>query len=202
MGVTRITMVRHGETEWNVTMRLQGMKNSDLTKKGIRQARQAANALRKRDFDRLISSDQERAVKTAQQLNEYHHLEIETDPALRERNFGIMEGLTREEIMERYPETYHGYMDRKDSYRIPEGETLIDFYARVTGGINRIVQMSEGQNLLIVTHGGVLDCMMRMLFDIPLTTARNFSIYNGSINEFSYEQGKWHLDTWGKLPFH
>jgi broad specificity phosphatase PhoE len=98
MNKTKITLVRHGETEWNVAMRLQGTKNSPLTENGIKQAELVAEALSQQKFHRLISSDLDRALKTAAILNIYHHLQIEEEPALRERNFGIMEGLTRDEI--------------------------------------------------------------------------------------------------------
>lgn len=194
-------MVRHGETEWNIAMRLQGMQNSELTKKGIEQAKQAAEALRNRTFDKLISSDLKRALETAVILNQFHDLPLERNASIRERNFGIMEGLTREEIMERFPDTYQGYMQRKDTYQVPDGESLVDFYARVTKGVRQIAEDYEGKRLLIVTHGGVMDCMMRMIFDYPLSAPRRFSIYNASINEFSVNEGQWQLDTWGNIEF-
>jgi 2,3-bisphosphoglycerate-dependent phosphoglycerate mutase len=201
MSCTPVTLIRHGETEWNVAMRLQGMQNSNLTEKGMDQARMASKALMKRTFDVLISSDLERAVKTAEILNAYHHLPVEQNKLLRERNFGVMEGLTREQILARYPETYHGYMNREDTYRIPEGESLAEFYGRVTGAIKRIVKDRPGKRILIVTHGGVLDCMMRMIFNYPLTAPRRFSIFNASINDFTFENGNWHLETWGNIDF-
>lgn len=201
MARTQVTIVRHGETEWNVAMRLQGMQDSNLTHKGIEQASLTAKALQKKSFDKLISSDLERAIKTAEILNEYHNLPIVKNTVLRERNFGIMEGLTREIIMAEHPETYEGYMQRKDTYQIPEGESLVEFYARVTEGINAIVKANEGKQLLLVSHGGVLDCMIRMIFDYPLSAPRRFSIYNASINVFSVNMGEWRLDTWGNVDF-
>jgi probable phosphoglycerate mutase len=201
MTKTRLTIIRHGETEWNLALRLQGMKNSELTRKGLEQARVAARALKDKKFDRLITSDLKRAVITAEILNEYHHLPVLQDETLRERNFGIMEGLTREEIQERYPETFNGYMLRKDTYQIPEGESLVSFYKRVTTGIRHIAQQNKGCSVLIVTHGGVLDCIMRMIFDYPLSAPRRFSIYNASINNFSIDENEWQLDTWGNIDF-
>ena len=201
MGRTKITMVRHGETDWNIAMRLQGMQNSELTKKGIEQAKQAAEALRNKNFDKIISSDLKRAMETAEIINKLQDVPLEKNVSIRERNFGIMEGLTREEIMDRFPETYQGYMQRKDTYPVPEGESLVDFYARVTTGMQQIVRENEGKHLLIITHGGVLDCMMRMIFDYPLSAPRRFSIYNASVNEFSVNEGQWQLDSWGIIEF-
>lgn len=201
MAKTRVILVRHGETEWNIAMRLQGKQDSQLTEKGIKQAEAAAKVLQHERFHRLISSDLPRAVKTAEIINQYHGLDLESDASLRERNFGIMEGLTREEILKKYPETYHGYMQRRDTYQIPEGETLVDFFDRVTKGMNRIAEQSTGKRVVVVSHGGVLDCMMRMLFKLPLPSPRRFSIFNGSLNIFSWEGGKWELETWGYIPY-
>jgi 2,3-bisphosphoglycerate-dependent phosphoglycerate mutase len=201
MSGTSLTLIRHGETEWNVAMRLQGMKNSNLTEKGLDQARMAGQALMKRTYDVLISSDLERAVKTAEILNAYHHLPVEQNKLLRERNFGVMEGLTREQIMAKYPATYHEYMNRNDVGQIPEGESLVEFHGRVTGAMNSIVKEHTGKRILIVTHGGVLDCMMRMIFDYPLSAPRRFSIFNASINDFVFEDGHWYLETWGNIDF-
>ena len=199
MGSTKVTMIRHGETNWNVAMRLQGKKDSDLTLKGIQQAELVAKALSHRTFDIFISSDQGRAIKTAEIINKYHSLDLILNKNLRERNFGIMEGLTREEIGKKYPEVHEGYMKRKSEYQVPDGESLIQLYSRVTGELKKIVGSYNGSKILIVTHGGVLDCIMRMVFSYSLDISRNFSIYNTAINTFSVEDGIWNLDEWGNI---
>jgi 2,3-bisphosphoglycerate-dependent phosphoglycerate mutase len=197
MSITRLTIVRHGETEWNVVMRLQGKRDSKLTPLGRMQAEHASKALRYRKFDVLISSDQGRAIETAKIINVYHQLELILSDKLRERNFGIMEGLTREEVAEKYPMVHDGYMKRKSNYQIPEGESLAQFYSRVSDELKRISGQWSEQNILIISHGGVLDCTMRMVFGISLDVRRNFSIYNASINTFTYSDGHWDLDEWG-----
>jgi len=199
MSDTRITLVRHGETLWNVQMRLQGMMNSELTGNGKKQAEMVAGALRERNFNCIISSDLGRAVATAEAINKYHNLGLQLEPSIRERNFGVMEGLTREEILERYPGVHTGYMERKDTYQIPRGESLVDFYKRVTSGLEEIINQNIGKDILIVTHGGVLDCIMRMVFGYALNAPRRFSIYNGSINVFSVRNNEWFLEQWGNI---
>ncbi len=199
MDKTRVTLVRHGETEWNVAMRLQGMKDSALTKNGLQQVQLVAKALSKLNFDMLISSDLGRAIRTAEIINKHHGLEIKTDPSLRERNFGIMEGLTREQIQKKYRDVFDGYMERKDTYQIPQGESLVDFYKRVTDGLNRIIKTYPEQEILIVSHGGVLDCVMRMVFNYSLSAPRCFSIYNASVNSFSVKGNEWFLEQWGNI---
>jgi probable phosphoglycerate mutase len=199
MGITKVTMIRHGETEWNVAMRLQGNQDSNLTSLGIKQVELVAEALSSKPFDIHISSDQGRAVKTAEIINEHHHLKIVLNENLRERNFGIMEGLTREEIAEKYPEVHESYIKRKSEFQVPQGESLIQLYSRVTNELKRIVSLHESKKILIITHGGVLDCTMRMVFSYSLDNPRNFSIYNAAINTFSVKDGKWNLNEWGNI---
>ena len=183
-------------------MRLQGMQNSNLTDNGLKQVKSTANILKNQKFDTLYTSDLERAVKTAEIINTFHHLKINMDASIRERNFGVMEGLTREQIQEKYPEIHTGYMKRKEKYQIPEGENLVTFFNRVKKGVNQIVQLHEGEKILMIAHGGVLDCIMRMIFDYPLASPRRFSIFNASINRFSIENGEWFLEEWGNISHH
>ncbi|MBN1599613.1 MAG: histidine phosphatase family protein [Bacteroidales bacterium] len=195
--ITRITVIRHGETEWNQTMRLQGKQDSPLTKKGWEQAEKVAAAIKDEKFDCFITSDLGRALDTSKVINRYHNLKLIKNENLRERNFGVMEGLTRDEIKDKFTEVYNGYMHRKEKYEIPGGESLVTFYKRVTDEMNVIVRKYKGQNILVVAHGGVLDCIMRMMFNYPLSARRGFSIYNAAINMFSYEDNKWMLEQWG-----
>jgi probable phosphoglycerate mutase len=199
VGKTTITMIRHGETEWNVSMRLQGYQDSQLTQQGMQQVQQVAGALSKRSFNVLISSDQGRAVKTAEGINRHHNLNLILNKNMRERNFGIMEGLTREQIAQKFPEVHDGYMKRKSEYQVPDGESLFQLYSRVSRELKNMTELYKGNKILIVTHGGVLDCTMRMVFSIPLVAPRKFSIYNTAINTFSVKGNKWSLEEWGNI---
>lgn len=194
-----VTIIRHGETEWNVAMRLQGNSDSELTRKGISHVELLAKALQSKKYDVLISSDQKRALRTAEIINQYQGLTIVENSAFRERNFGIMEGLTHEEIIHNYPEVYTRYKKRKVQFQIPEGESLVQFYQRVTNGLQQMSKTYQGKKILLVTHGGVLDCALRMTLDIPLGTGRRFSIYNTSINTFSVSENQWLLEEWGNI---
>ena len=199
MGKTLVIVVRHGETKWNVTRQLQGRKNSNLTENGIKQAVLTAEALKNKSFDFLYTSDLRRALETTEIINKYHQLEIRIDESLAERNFGVIEGLKQDEMIEKYPEVFTRYMKREEEYQIPDGESLISFYNRVKKGLNAIANSHTGKRILIVTHGGVLDCMMRMVFNYPLSAPRSFSIYNASVNRFSVTDATWFLEEWGEI---
>ena len=199
MGKTSFTVIRHGETDWNVSRQLQGWKNSNLTENGIKQAELTAEALKHKNFDFLYTSSLRRALETTEIINKYHQLKIHIDNSLKERNFGVMEGLKQDEMLEKYPEVLTRYMQREEKYQIPEGESLVSFYNRVIDGVNAIAQSHSGKRILIVTHGGVLDCMMRRVFNYPLSAPRSFSIYNASVNRFSVTNGVWFLEEWGDI---
>jgi probable phosphoglycerate mutase len=196
---TMITIVRHGETEWNVAMRLQGKQDSPLTETGLLQAEKVAAALKSRTFDALVSSDLGRAIKTAETINKYHQLEIIRKAEFRERNFGVMEGLTLTQVSEKYPELHGNYKTRQENYHVPEGESLVEFSERVKEGFASLAETYAGKRILVVAHGGVLDCIFRMIFDLPLGTSRKFSIYNTSINNISWANDRWKLEEWGNI---
>src|SRR3954468_3280055 len=90
---TKIVLVRHGETKWNVEQRIQGQGDSPLTETGIEQARLIGRRLGREHFDRLVSSDLGRAMQTAAEIGQLTGHAVDADPRLRERHFGAGEGL-------------------------------------------------------------------------------------------------------------
>lgn len=197
--MVKITIVRHGETEWNKTMQLQGFTDSPLTKKGIRQAELLAETIKERTFDILITSDLYRAEHTANIINKHLNLQLIKNSGLRERSFGIMEGMTREEIEKKHASTYNSYIKRKATHEIPEGESLVAFNKRVMDTFQQIINQHAHKKILIVAHGGILDCIIRHTFQLNLDDSRKFTIYNTSVNTFLIENDNWMLDEWGNI---
>ena len=196
---TEITIVRHGETVWNAQMRIQGHCNSDLTENGILQAELVGKALAKREFDVLFSSDLERAAETARIINTNLLLPHHLKPNLRERSFGVLEGMTIAEIKEQYPTEYAHYIQRDPKFVIPEGESPEQLYQRIVSEIEVIANQFRNQKILIVAHGLVLEMMMYRTFNIPLDNPRVFSINNSSISSFYIDDQKWFLKEWGVI---
>lgn len=199
MALTRLTLVRHGETEWNVTMQLQGHRDSSLTKLGRKQVEATAELLKGRKFDCLYSSDLRRALRTAEIVNQYHQLEIQLESGLRERMFGIMESLTRNQLKQRYPETYEGYMNRVPDFPIPNGESLTDFNNRAISTLQTIAEQNQEKNILLITHGGILDCVIRHIFNMTLDSPRVYRLYNASVNTFVIQNNRWVMEEWGVI---
>jgi 2,3-bisphosphoglycerate-dependent phosphoglycerate mutase len=196
---TILYAVRHSETEWNLMGRQQGHLDSPLTALGIRQAQLLAGGLAKKSIDILFSSDLGRALQTAEIIAGRLSLDIHTDARLRESHLGIMQGLTREEFEERYPEEASRFNAREPEYVLPGGESIGQLFRRHIDCAEEIVRDNAGKNILIVGHGGVLRSFFHKATNTPLGGPRRFSLYNASINAFLISGAEWKLATWGEI---
>ena len=194
--VTRICFIRHGETDWNVEKRIQGHTDIPLNATGRAQALAMAYNAAHVSFNVIFSSDLQRAVETAQALAQREALEIQQLPQLRERHFGIFQGITAAEGAERHPEAYEHYRARDPHYAFETGESMLAFAARVAEAVDWMVRHHTGRTLAAVTHGGVLDILYRKATGRPLHTPRDFVIPNCALNWFRFDAHGWHLESW------
>lgn len=195
---TRICLVRHGETEWNAARRIQGQIDIGLNAAGQAQARAAGRCLRTAGITALYSSDLQRAWATAQAIGAALGLVPQSSPALRERCYGVFEGLTYDEAKQRHPAGYAAFEGRNADYDFENGESLRALFARVTGKLAEIAAAHPGSNVVVVVHGGVLDIVNRFVRGNPLEMPRDFLIPNAGINWISTVNGRWTVETWGE----
>jgi probable phosphoglycerate mutase len=189
--MTEILLIRHGETLWNQQGRMQGQHDSPLTPLGLQQARQLAQRLKNVAFTTLYSSDLGRAHQTARCIADATGHEIVVDAELRERHFGIFEGLTNHEIEKRHPELYVRFASREPDFAMPEGESASQFRDRCVGALERIAQRHAGETIVAVTHGLVLDSLYRTACSMSLDVPRGFPLLNCSLNTFRYAAAGW-----------
>lgn len=193
-------LVRHGETQWNIEKRFQGQKDSPLTEKGRNQIVAIAESLKGIQFDRLISSDLGRALETSEILSKSLNLKpIIQNKLLRERNFGIFHGLTREEAERLYPSEWGMVCSADDEAPVPEGETRHQMRLRVQQFLSEIPAMYPGERLLAVTHGGVVNMVIRFVLRIPFSEPRRFRLPNAGLSILVYEQNEWFVRTLNAL---
>lgn len=193
---TRVFMVRHGETEWNVEGRLQGHLNSPLTENGRQQAFLLKTRLSMYPIDAIFSSDLGRCRETAEILFPERTPEIEFTPLLRERNHGIFAGYNVHELKEKFPTEYQLFTQQKGKYVIPQGECIEDRFMRVSNYIQHQVEKYPEKTLVFITHGGGVDTLFRLTLQIDLNQNRNYVIPNLAFNEFRFKGGKWILKCW------
>lgn len=158
----RIYLVRHGETVWNVEKRLQGWKDSPLTENGLRNAERLAERLDGTRIDRIFSSDQKRALTTAQIIAKDRSIPIEILSSLRELNFGSWEGMTISEIEDKYPLEYNTYKTEPDKYISTDGESIGQLFDRAAKALKHIQSCGE-ENVLVVTHGVTIRALMTIV---------------------------------------
>lgn len=194
-----IILIRHGETQWNIEGRWQGHADSPLTKKGVNQAKAVAKRLRETSFSALYSSDLGRAMQTATIISHVTGHEIVADQRLRERNVGVLQGMTLKEMMTRYPEEWSQYQSQKAEYVIPEGESANQRSQINIEFLTGIAKKHMGECAVIITHGGVLNNLFKHVLKIPPEGNRRYKIYNGAINSFAYSENGWILRIWGDI---
>jgi len=199
-----ILLIRHGETAWNAVRRLQGHTDIPLNDEGARQAAALAQALAAEQVDVLVSSDLQRAMQTAQAVaDQYDGLRVQTDEQLRERCYGVFEGMLYAEIERQYPAEYALWQARDIDAVMPAGEreaeSFRQFYRRATDGIADWARRHPGRTIAIVAHGGVLECAYREAVGMSLDSPRDFQVKNASINRFTWSDGKLALTSWGEV---
>lgn len=196
--VTRFCFVRHGETAWNIERRLQGQLDIDLNPLGRHQAQAVAAWLAAEPIDALYASDLKRAWHTAERLELDLGLPRRALPELRERRYGVFEGLTYEEAAARYPDAYRRLEAREPEFVLPEGgESLVELSARVSAALCALAEAHHGQTVVAVTHGGVLDVINRFVRGRPLAAPRDFVIPNAGLNWVTVQGGRWDIEAWG-----
>ena len=159
---TFIGLLRHGETVWNREKRIQGSGNSPLTAEGIAMSRAWGQHLitGSTKWHRIVASPLPRAVQTAELVNESLHLPLMTDQALREKDWGRWEGLTLVQIEQNYPELLESLTKHGWDFKPPGGESRRALLQRVLGGLQCLRQRFDGENLLLVSHLGVIKSLL------------------------------------------
>ena len=189
---TELAVVRHGQTEFNRRGLYQGHADSPLTPEGEAQAQRLAPRLRSLDCSATVHcSDLGRARRTAELLVPPHGHRVREDAALRERCYGVFEGLSREEIAARYPDARIASGAASPDYTPPGGETQDEFTERVIRAFDRIAGENAGDRVLVVTHGGVVTAFARYVLGVPPNAPRRFDIGNTSLSLFyrDHERG-------------
>ena len=195
-GATRVVAVRHGETDWNTQTRIQGHTDIELNARGRWQAVRLAQALADEGVQAVYSSDLQRAHDTAQAVAAGAGLAVQHALGLRERHFGTFEGLTFPQIDERWPDDARRWRQREPDFAPGGGESLNVFYARCVQACAELADRHRGQTILVVAHGGVLDCLYRAATRVALNAPRTWQLRNAAVNRLLHSDGGFTLVGW------
>ena len=181
--MSRLLLVRHGETELKSSVRLWGRTDVELGAVGFRQAEKLRDRLAEEKIDVIYSSNLKRALITAETIASRHQLEVIPCDELREIDFGDTEGLTYEEVNQLYPEFIELRRKRGTSVKFPGGESLDDLSQRVSKFVNnRLDQHTDEETLLIVAHTGVTRILICQLLGLETRYMRHFRLDLASLS--------------------
>ena len=178
----RLLLLRHGQTTYNATRRMQGQMDTELSAEGVAQAERAAAHLgrRERDIHRIVSSDLRRAAETAEAAGRVLGISVERDSRLRETNLGDWQGRTHGEIDGEYPGQRATW--RHDAtWAPPGGETRVEVAARMRAVVDELLHDDSwpGSTVLLVAHGGAIAALTASLLDVPIS---HYTMFNGLRN--------------------
>jgi broad specificity phosphatase PhoE len=177
VAVTTLHLVRHGQSEWNLSSRLQGqVAHVPLTPLGLEQARTAASALAGRDVAAVHSSDLLRARRTAEVIGAALELPVQVDARLREQSYGTLEGLLTADVLAAAP-----YDFTDPDARAPSGESIRDVHDRLGRCLASYAERYAGRDCVLVTHGDAIRIGLAALDgfgpgDVPWRETPNGSI--------------------------
>lgn len=163
--ITRFGLIRHAQTTWNRQKRIQGQSDSPLTVEGERQAGRWGEILKQFSWDRILASDTGRAVKTAKLINDCLNLSLTTDPRLREQDWGQWAGKTVAQLKTEAPRKLDEEVRAGWDFCPPEGEDRRSVLARSLKALEAAAEKWPGDDILVVTHEGVVKSLVYHLCD-------------------------------------
>lgn len=172
-----IYVARHGQTEWNAKNKVCGVTDIALTEKGIAQANELAEQAKEKNIEFIISSSIKRAVTTSQIVSEKCHIPMMIDDRLVEQNYGIYEGVDRNDKL---------FLANKKNfaYKYPNGESMMQVAVRVYTFLDEIKKQYCGNNVLIVSHGGVCRIIKTYFNDMTNEEFFHYTLKNGKLEEY------------------
>ena len=179
-GSAEVCVVRHGETDWNISGILQGWIDVPINDKGRVQARELAQAFADSGFGCVFTSPLSRALETAQIIAS----DLRLGPpvrleGLKERHFGSVQGVPKAQLATLNPLLQQQLLDRNPACPFDQGETMDGFATRVLDAIMSIGERNPGERVLAITHGWVMDVITRHIRGLPRSAILNMKRKNG-----------------------
>lgn len=189
-----IYFLRHGQTEENSKRTYYGSLDVQLNENGIAQAEKAGEIFKNIEFNKVFISEKVRTFQTAQIALKDRDVQLIKDKRINEIDFGKFEGKTYDELCKLYPEKVKLWQENWEEFCPNEGESYKIFYKRVKEFMEDIKELQE-ENILIVTHGGVIRAVYSYILDENMSFYWKFASRNGDISIIKYEYGNFFIDS-------
>lgn len=193
--MTKLILVRHGQTIWNKLGKYQGQSDIALSEEGIAQAEKLGDNFPVADVRAVYASSLQRAVATGQAVADKFGLKAVPCDELMEICFGDWEGLTYEQINARWSDVHDGLFFRPDITDCPKGEGFVAVQKRAVAKLKELVKKHEGETFVIAAHGGVNRTLLCYALGLPLRYMWNIRQDNTAVNIISFfEDGRITVD--------
>ena len=186
--MTTLYLVRHGETEFNASNKVQGTMDTDLNEKGMQQAELVAKRLLKEEIDVTYTSSLNRAKSTAMKIADIANTDIYELHEFREICLGPWQGLTLDEINAQYAEHYKVYRENPSAFNMPGAETFLEVTDRFCGAIHKIVAENKDKKIVIVSHGAAIKAAIISILGMDINFYNKFRIDNASISVLLFNE--------------
>ena len=187
--MVKLILLRHALTVDNQKSRLSGHIDSSISEEGKEQIDKITNYLKDFDIDKIYTTTSSRTKDTVKKLSELKSIEIIEKESLKEISFGDFEGLTFDEIKDKYPKEFQDMIEKGYEYKYPNGESLIDSYNRVCIELDNIISNNDDRTILICSHGGTIRNIITYLISNSYKYHWNFKIDNGSVTILEVQDG-------------
>lgn len=186
--MTKLYILRHGQSEWNVLNKVQGQLDIDLTDIGIKQAKKAAKRLKDENIVIIYSSDLKRAFDTAEIIGQELNLKTNKLSGLREICFGIWEGLDLETVKNEHQEDFMLWRTQAHNIKFEQGEDLLEVQNRMLKDVNKIISENPGKNILLVSHGTAIKTLILGLLDIDISKYNKMAMGNTGLSVIEFRE--------------
>lgn len=187
--MVKLILVRHALTVDNQKSRLSGHIDSSISEEGKEQIDKIINYLKDFYIDKIYTTTSSRTKDTVKKLSKLKSIEIIEKESLKEISFGDFEGLTFDEIKDKYPKEFQDMIEKGYEYKYPNGESLIDSYNRVCIELDNIISNNDDRTILICSHGGTIRNIITYLISNSYKYHWNFKIDNGSVTILEVQDG-------------
>ena len=187
--MVKLILVRHALTVDNQKSRLSGHIDSSISEEGKEQIDKITNYLKDFDIDKIYTTTSSRTKDTVKKLSELKSIEIIEKESLKEISFGDFEGLTFDEIKDKYHKEFQDMIEKGYEYKYPNGESLIDSYNRDCIELDNIISNNDDSTILICSHGGTIRNIITYLISNSYKYHWNFKIDNGSVTILEVQDG-------------
>jgi phosphoserine phosphatase len=191
--MTRLFLVRHGQSEWNAAGRIQGQIDIQLDETGCQQAQLIADRLATEAVAAVYSSPLLRAKSTADAIADRLQLPVQLDPRLMEYDFGVISGSTWTDVVENHPEFASRWLEDPWAVPVADSEGRDNFAARVMSAVQDIVAQHPDDQVVVVAHGGTFGIYLTAMLGLDLNRRHPFHFGNTSLSLVEVSDGAFHI---------